>query len=205
MAGFFIPVPLVYRLRALSICFACKRIPQTSSTYEDAWGHYLFYLVNMLFLGTNCRSYAENREGQNTHSVVFVLDMAVNGADLIRKPEGTPGVKRAREVFIRKEITNQVPNANTISHPDSSYILRKNIIFLFFYWFWVRCSLEGYSVRSEEDFRDEMYNILHRCGFSPLYFGNPYDWLFLYCSNFVLNDISPIEVFRAILAGNEDF
>lgn len=148
---------------------------------------------------------AKGSEGRNTRSVDFVLDMAVNGAELIRKSGGTPGVKRAREVFARKEITNQFPNANTISHPDSSYILRKNIIFLFFYWFWVICSLEGHSVRSEDDFRDEMYNILHRCGFSPLYFGNPYDWLFLYCSNFVLNDISPIEVFRAILSGNEDF
>ena len=110
------------------------------------------------------------REGRNTHSVGFALDIAVNGAELIRKSGGTPGVKRAREVFARKEITNPFPNANTISHSDSSYIFRKNIIFLFFYWFWVRCSLEGHSIRREDNFRDEMKisNTIEIC--IPIYY-----------------------------------
>lgn len=108
-------------------------------------------------------------------------------------------MKRAREVFARKEISNQFPNANTISHPDSSYILRKNIIFLFFYWFWVKWSLEEHPDWDDDTFQDEMNNNLQRCGFGPLYYGNPYDWLFLYCSNCVQNYSNPIDAFRAIL------
>lgn len=137
-------------------------------------------------------------EGRNMHSVDFVLDLASKGVEL-KKTKGIPGVKRAREVFARKEISNQFPNANTISHPDSSYILRKNIIFLFFYWFWVKWSLEEHPDWDDDTFQDEMNNILQRCGFGPLYYGNPYDWLFLYCSNCVQNYSNPIDVFRAIL------
>ncbi|MCR5136665.1 MAG: hypothetical protein K6C12_06150 [Oscillospiraceae bacterium] len=144
-------------------------------------------------------------EGRNLHSVDFVLDMAVNGAGEIKKTSRVPEIKRAREVFSRKEISTQFPGANTISHPDSSFILRKNIIFLFFYWFWVQYSLKIHSSWNEETFQEEMNNTLYKCGFSPLYYGNPYDWLFLYCSHFVLNDFSPLDVFRAILSGNEDF
>lgn len=142
-------------------------------------------------------------EGRSVHSVDFVLDMAVNGAEQIEKTPGNAGIKRAREVFVRKEISNQFPNANTISHPDSSYILRKDIILLFFYRFWVQDSLKGYPKGDDETFRDEMRNTLHRCGFSPLYYGNPYDWLFLYCSNCKINGSWPLDVFRGILA-NED-
>ena len=143
---------------------------------------------------------SKGSEGRNLHSVDFVLDMAVNGAGEIKKTGGVPGIKRAREIFSRKEISTQFPDSNTISHPDSSFILRKNIIFLFFYWFWVQYSLEMHSEWNEETFQEEMNNILYRCGFSPLYYGNPYDWLFLYCSNFVLNDFSPLDVFRDILS-----
>ncbi len=146
----------------------------------------------------------KSSEGRNVHSVDFVLDMAVNGADQIKKTGGVPGVKRAREVFARKEISNQFPNANTISHSDSAYILRKNIIFLFFYWFWVKDYLEGHPDWDDETFREELNNILYRCGFSPLYFGNPYDWLFLFCSYLVLNEVSPLDVFRGILSEDPD-
>lgn len=146
----------------------------------------------------------EGSEGRNLHSVDFVLDVAVNGPEEIEKISAVAGFNRARKVFARKEIYNQFPDANAISHPDSSYILRKNIIFLFFYWFWVQDTLKGNPEGDDETFLEEMNNILHRCGFGPLYYGNPYDWLFLYCSNCKSNDSIPLDVFRGIMAGSED-
>lgn len=139
------------------------------------------------------------QEGRNLHSTDFVLDMAVNGPDCIEKAVGGTGVKRAREILPRKEISNQFPNANTISHPDSSYILRKNIIFLYFYWYWVKDLLKAYPEGDDESFITELNSILYNCGFSPLYYGNPYDWVFLYCSGCKENKSWPLVVFREIL------
>lgn len=141
----------------------------------------------------------QGSEGRNLHSVDFVLDIAVNGHESIEKSKNGPSIKRAREVFSRREISDQFPNANTISHPDSSYILRKNIIFLFFYWFWVKDFLRDYPDGDDETFVTELNTILEACGYSPLYFGNPYDWLFLYCSACKDNGTRPLDVFRGIL------
>lgn len=143
-------------------------------------------------------------EGRNLHSVDFVLDMAVNGPDFIEKAVGGTGVKRVREILPRKEISNQFPNANNISHPDSSYILRKNIIFLYFYWYWVKDKMKAYPEGDKESFFTELDNILYRCGFGPLYYGNPYDWLFLYCAACKDNESRPLDVFREILEKDED-
>ncbi len=143
-------------------------------------------------------------EGRNLHSVNFVLDLAENGPQMAGIAAKEPNAKRARDILTRKEISNQFPNANTISHPDSSYILRKNIILLYFYWYWVKDYLKGYPDGDDESFVTELNNILFNCGFGPLYYGNPYDWLFLYCSSCEINGTSPLDVLRGILANDED-
>ena len=41
-----------------------------------------------------------------------------------------------------------------------------------------------------------MNAVLNECGFSELYMGNPFDWMFLYCT---LED-NPLDTFRGLLA-----
>jgi hypothetical protein len=47
-----------------------------------------------------------------------------------------------------------------------------------------------------DDYTSELNTILTTCGFSPLYYGNPYDWLFLYCT---ISDM-PLDAFREIVS-----
>ncbi len=137
--------------------------------------------------------------GRNMHSVKFVLDMAVNGPESSVKSVKGQWTKRVREVFPRKEISNQFPSANNISRPDSSFKLRKDLIFIYFYWFWVKDLLMNSSQGDFSSFFDELNNVLETCGFGPLYYGNPYDWLFLYCSACKDQGGNPLDVFRGIL------
>jgi len=74
---------------------------------------------------------------------------------------------------------------------------------LYFYWYWVKDIIKEYPEGDDESFVTEMNSILYSCGYGPLYYGNPYDWLFLFCSSCKLNGTSPLEVFRGILANNE--
>ena len=46
-----------------------------------------------------------------------------------------------------------------------------------------------------------MRGVLLECGFSPLYAGNPYDCLFLYCSAcYSEGNINPLDVYRELLS-----
>ena len=47
-----------------------------------------------------------------------------------------------------------------------------------------------------DDYIAEMNAVLNECGFSELYMGNPFDWMFLYCT---LED-NPLDTFRGLLA-----
>lgn len=44
-------------------------------------------------------------------------------------------------------------------------------------------------------FFDESKSLLEECGYSGLYVGNPYDWLFLYCSL----DESPLDCLHNVI------
>ena len=60
--------------------------------------------------------------------------------------------------------------------------------------------LKGQKAGSYDGFKDELNDVLFGCGFSPLYAGNPYDWLFLYCSACNTDDYTPLDRFRGVLA-----
>ena len=133
-------------------------------------------------------------------SVLFNMDFA---------QKDNPGIVPIRETFRRKEITAHFPEKQTLSKENpSSYELRKNIILLFFYKFWASALLDKQAesktgqglcknkMSKYDKFVSEMDEILFECGFSPLYSGNPYDWLFKYCSACH----NPLDAFRGILA-----
>lgn len=95
-----------------------------------------------------------------------------------------------------KEIKSRFPEAGTLSKKEPTYEeLRKLIILLASYKHWV--GLKFSKTESDiEVYIDEINLYLNDSGFSPIYYGNPYDWLFLFCS---LSD-NPLDTFREIIA-----
>lgn len=111
------------------------------------------------------------------------------------------GVKGTKTLFknsrLPKEIKNRFPEAGTLSKKDPTYEeLRKLIILLASYNFWYQMQESGTRADIDEDYIADLNVYLYESGFSPVYYGNPYDWLFLYCT---LAD-RPLDTFRGILA-----
>ena len=110
------------------------------------------------------------------------------------------GKKGTKTVFsnanLPKEIKTRFPEAATFGEKDlTSEEYRKTIILLFSYGFW-------YQIQREEidggidDYTDELNNILFDCNYSGLYYGNPFDWLFLFCAQ----SEQPLDTFIELLA-----
>lgn len=113
------------------------------------------------------------------------------------------GVKGTATIPIKntelpKEIKNNFPQVKSLAADIDSYEeLRKVIILLFSYCFWS----EGVPVECDNDDKYDEYTmqldtLLLEANMPRLYHGNPYDWLFLYCT---LSDQS-LDTFQGILA-----
>lgn len=94
-----------------------------------------------------------------------------------------------------KEIRNRFPEIITFSKNNLSYEeLRKVIILLSSYNFWFNQKI-NIDETDIEDYIQEINAILFDSGFSKMYYGNPYDWMFLYCS---LSE-NPLDTFRGMI------
>ena len=145
----------------------------------------------------NCLHSGSGSERKDYNSIDFLLYMIL-GIDFRKKDDEIISIKKMFPQ--RKEIYSCFPNSQSLRDKEpESYELRKNIILLYFYMFWVNDYLSGHGVGKHNIFVDEMRDILNKCGFSPLYIGNPYDWLFLYCSACSEHEGYPLDVFRGIL------
>ena len=137
-------------------------------------------------------------DGKDSKSVDFLLFL-ITDVDFVRK--GNKDIQSMRYKLPRKEISNQFPDKQSLSTKDpSSYALRKDIILLYFYDYWVSDFLDGKNAGDYDGFTTGLNDVLFDCGFSPLYVGNPYDWLFLYCSACADQDYTPLDRFRGLLA-----
>lgn len=74
--------------------------------------------------------------------------------------------------------------------------IRKMIILLFSYIFWFQKEYEEQYDWDLELYISQLNEILYQACLQELYFGNPYDWLFMYCTV----SEEPLEVFRNLLA-----
>lgn len=138
--------------------------------------------------------------GRDTDSLDFMLYVIKDQEITSKKTKGLPSLP---DLF-PKEIANDFPDKSTFSLKDpSSYILRKEIIFLAFYYFWAKISTDKCDVVLADlydEFKDNLNQRLESCGLSPLYAGNPYDWMFLYCVCAANEDLTPLDVFRGLLS-----
>lgn len=130
-------------------------------------------------------------KNSNRDSLNFLYEVITG-----RSVSGEKGTKTLfKNARLPKEIKSRFPEAITLSKKEPTYEeLRKLIILLFSYVFWFDAQRKS-DTWDIEDYKREADVYLDESGFSTLYFGNPYDWLFLYCT---LSD-RPLDTFRGAL------
>jgi hypothetical protein len=136
--------------------------------------------------------YAEIFRGSDRDSLNFTYEVITSLS--VSGDKGTKTLfKNAR---LPKEIKNRFPEAVTLSKKEPTYEeLRKLIIMLFSYTYWYK--VQWTSVDADiDDYIAQINVYLIDSGFSPMYYGNPFDWMFLYCA---LNE-RPLDIFRGLLA-----
>ena len=108
--------------------------------------------------------------------------------------KGTTTVfKNAR---LPKEIKNRFPEATSFAEKEPTYeSIRKMIILLFSYIFWYQVQWKNVQI-DIDDYTEQLNALLNECGMSLLYYGNPFDWLFLYCTV----SERPLDTFRDMIA-----
>ena len=110
---------------------------------------------------------------------------------------GSKGTKTLfKNARLPKEIKNRFPEVNTLTKKDPTYEeFRKLIILLESYSFWIKTQRTEKLI-DIEDYISELNAYLDEGGLPLMYYGNPYDWLFLYCT---LSD-GPLDTFREIIS-----
>lgn len=105
---------------------------------------------------------------------------------------------------IHRLAAKEFPNRQNIEHiisgkTKSSEGIRKTLILLLFYKFWVKSALvhNSYDAKAGEGKRvlSQIDQHLIENGYPTLYYGNPYDWIFLYTAQ----TEAPLEIFRAFI------
>lgn len=143
----------------------------------------------------------ESIDGKNILKNTFILDRLLNTTSGISKTAiDVPYI--VRNNFPSKKIMADVLSEHKITKSKSYDSIRKMIILLDFYSFWVRIKI-GLADISDYS-KNEQYNIylaeanamLYQCGYEELYAGNPYDWIFL-CSS---QSDEPIDFFRSCIS-----
>lgn len=106
--------------------------------------------------------------------------------------------------IIRINYPSKSTLSNIINNKNISYdILRKAMILFKFYVFWLKAFKNKYidnavykDAALVSVFISETNDLLYDTGLSNLYSGNPFDWIFLYCST----THSPLDVFRDLIS-----
>ena len=97
-------------------------------------------------------------------------------------------LKMVRLNFPSEEVFSKLQQSDEKATYDA---IRKSLILLKFY---IYASDED-NFGMFDDFKDETNDLLNECGYHPLYYRNPYDWIFLHC--FKMED--PLDEFQSIL------
>ncbi len=158
-------------------------IPKLSCQKE--WG----LIMQEFFSSVICPEDLEYISGLNIQSNAFILKRILSPSSCEVKIDKTSVPYIVKNNFPTRKTMSDILSAEKISHSKSYDSIRKVIILLNFYIFWVRVDL-GYTnyLQEEQDCPDnilydafikEMDATLYNCGYEYLYAGNPYDWLFM--------------------------
>lgn len=133
---------------------------------------------------------------KNTRKNTFILERLLQTSSGLKKNKRIPYV--VRNNFPSKKTMSDVLSEDKISISKSYDSIRKVIILLDFYRFWIniklnKTELELNNKELSQTYRDEADDLLYNCGYNELYDGNPYDWIFLCAAQ----SDNPLEYFRA--------
>ncbi|MBS5950881.1 MAG: hypothetical protein KIC47_11280 [Clostridium sp.] len=100
--------------------------------------------------------------------------------------------------IIFKNYPTKITFSNIFNNKHITFdMLRKSLVLLSFYTFWADiCINKDDSPDNSIVFVHETNDMLIEAGMNRLYPGNPFDWLFLYCSN----TSYPLDTFREIIS-----
>ena len=150
----------------------------------------------------------EKINNKNIFKNSFILDYFLLTSSGIKKSIEIPVAAKLN--FPSKKTMSDVLDESKVSTSQSYDAIRKIIILLDFYVFWVEYKL-GISDTDDIDpslipeiYSDQINETLAVCGYDPLFEGNPYDWLFL-CS---ANSPDPLKFFfeciQELISEDED-
>lgn len=127
-------------------------------------------------------------------SISTMLDIIL-GINMVKAQEES-NLSIFKSANLPQEIMNRFPTKHTFSKEQPSFEeLRKMIILLFSYKFWFQKQY-GDIESDIDDYQTQLDSLLFESNLPTLYYGNPYDWMFLYCS---MNE-RPLDLFRDIMA-----
>lgn len=133
------------------------------------------------------------KDGKNTDSINFMYEIITGQS--VTGEKGTKSIFKNAE--LPKEIKVNFPEAATFSKKEPSYDeLRKMLIVLFSYWFWYNMPSENEDGDLFDDYIAQLNDLLFRTGLPEIYPGNPFDWMFCFCTT----EHNPLDTFRTIIA-----
>lgn len=141
---------------------------------------------------------------QNVTSIDFMLEFIIDPIEPVHKKTKLPDIVKLN--FPSKKTFSKILNRSQSETSTSYDSIRKCLILLKFYHFWVTLELMMDSGNAAEnpqsdyadyfdDFCEEMAQLLEECGYEELYERNPYDWIFLWASA----TEQPLESFRGVM------
>lgn len=141
---------------------------------------------------------------QNVTSIDFMLEFIIDPIEPVNKKAKLPDIVKLN--FPSKKTFSKILNRSQSEISTSYDSIRKCLILLKFYHFWVTLELMMDSGNAAEnpqsdyadyfdDFCEEMAQLLEECGYEELYERNPYDWIFLWASA----TEQPLESFRGVM------
>lgn len=141
---------------------------------------------------------------QNITSIDFMLEFIIDPIEPVNKKAKLPDIVKLN--FPSKKTFSKILNRSQSEMSTSYDSIRKCLILLKFYHFWVTLELMMDSGNAAEDsqteyadyfddFCEEMAQLLEECGYEELYERNPYDWIFLWAST----TEHPLESFRGTM------
>ena len=105
---------------------------------------------------------------------------------------------RASDCFPSRQTIDGIINGESGGDHEK---FRKMLIFLTFYTFWAKISVDKKSVffcatdQDSDRCKEYVNKYLSDAGYPELYFGNPYDWIFLWS----MRREYPLEIFRTYM------
>lgn len=136
--------------------------------------------------------YNEIKYGKNIESTNFMYEIIIG--------QSVTGAKGTKTIFknadLPKEIKVSFPETTTFSKSEQTYDeLRKILILLFSYCFWYKVQSSN-NYADIDDYTAQLDMLLLKSGLPTVYPGNPFDWLFCYCT---MTD-RPLDTFRGVIA-----